>query len=187
MKLHLRMSLLRLKYGATELIRNPWKFLFPISVLIPFIFIWYNRYFFNIDVPLLSQLYRIAVDMLIIIVGVLTLVGVIILIGTPINAKETERRLQQIGFNDHFGSSPILLNTQKIKGTKAQRILFLSLGISKQKWIDHRHEIEDALNITWLSEPVYGGRKNNNRNYIVLVVAKGDIQYKRGTLYDDEF
>ena len=187
MNQHLKVSVLRLKYGVLEIVRHPWKLLFLIAIFIAFVFIWHNRNFFDIDVPLLSQVYHIAIDMLIFIVGVLTLIGAIILIGTPINAKDTERRLLRIGFDDQFGSPPILLNTQKIKGTKAQRMIFFSLGLSKQKWIDRQHDIEDTLNITLLSEPVYGGRKNNNRNYIVLIVAKGDIQHKRSTLYDDEF
>lgn len=181
---------LRLRYGVLAIVRQPWKLIFPVLLLLLSVLAWGNRAKIplpggNGD-PALVALWECAVALLIIMFSALLLLGLAVVLGTPPHAKKIDAALVHVDLVDCYGSGPALISSQRTKGTDIRIMEFLSYGISKEKWERKQSDIEDVLNVHYVERMRYGGRKGNNRNYIVLTVAPGAGAKRAEPLYDDE-
>lgn len=134
--------------------------------------------------PVLVTIWDYAVMLLVWILSVLFTLAILAM--PPLHAKSIESGLQHIALIDRYGFSPALVSNQGLKHSNIRELRFYSRGISKEIWTKRQAAIEDVLNVHWIEEPQYGGRKRNNRNYIVLIVAPGAESKRKEPLYDDE-
>ena len=181
---------LRLRYGLIELFRRPWKACIFAAFLTLCYIAWNGRRkILTLNMvsrtPLLSLIYEHAISALILFMSFLLLLGLLMALGTPHQAKEIERRLSQIGLTDRFGDCPVLVSSKTQKASSVRYLSFFSRGISKEMWEQNRTDIEDALNVSWVDTPKYGGKGAANRNYVVLAVTSGTGIVRKETLYDD--
>ncbi len=136
------------------------------------------------NLPGLVMIWDYAIMLLILLLS--TLAALAILTMPPLHAKNIESGLQHIALIDRYGFSPALVSNQGLKHSNIRELRFYSRGIAKEIWTKRQAAIEDVLNVHWIEEPQYGGRKRNNRNYIVLIVAPGAESKRKEPLYDDE-
>lgn len=179
----------RLSNGFRELVKHPWK-LAPLFALVALcLFVWNNRgrIVFTSSIPLMNTLGSYAVETLTVLLSVIAFSTILGALGTPLHAKRIEEALSHADIVDRYGFSPILVSRQRGKNREVTIMTFFSRGISKEKWKQQQRAIEDVLNVHWVEDVKYGGRHNDNGNYIVLTLASGTGRTVRGeTLYDDE-
>ena len=180
---------LRLSNGVRELIKHPWKLapLFTLAVLC--LLAWNNRgkVAFASSVPLLNALWMYAIEALLVLLSVISLLALLALLGTPCHAKHIEAALAHARVVDRYGFPPALVSRQRDISGEISIMTFYSRGIPQELWEKRRREIEDVLNVRWVEDAKYGGKLNNNGNYIILTVANGTGIVERGEpLYDDE-
>lgn len=136
------------------------------------------------NLPGLVMIWDYAIMLLILLLAMLA--TLVILTMPPLHTKDIESGLQHIALVDRYGFSPALVLNQGLKHSNIRELRFYSRGIAKETWIKRQSAVEDVLNVHWIKEPQYGGRKRNNRNYIVLIVAPGAESKREEPLYDDE-
>lgn len=134
--------------------------------------------------PWLVMVWDYSIMLLILVVSMLFSLAVLTI--PPLHAKSIESGLRHIGLVDHYGFSPALISNQGLKHSNIRKLRFYTRGIAKETWTRRQSAIEDVLNVHWIDEPQYGGRRGNNRNYIVLTVAPGAENKREEPLYDDE-
>lgn len=183
---------LRVRYGIAALFQRPWcAGLFAMFLIASYI-AWDKRdqiialLDLNNGGPLLSLIYGYAVSALFVALFLLLLIGMLMRFGTPKQAKDFELRLLQIGLKDLFDHGPVLVKRKKQRSSSVECMTFFSRGVSKEMWEQNRTSVEDALNVSWVEMPRYGGKRGANRNYIVLTVVPGTGPVRKETLYDDD-
>lgn len=134
--------------------------------------------------PVLVTIWDYTVVILVWVLSVLF--ALVILTMPPLHTKDIESGLQHIALVDRYGFSPALVSNQGLKHSRIRELKFYSRGIAQETWIRRQAAIEDVLNVHWIEEPQYGGRRGNNRNYIVLIVAPGAESKREESLYDEE-
>lgn len=177
---------LRLSNGVRELIKRPWKLAPLLALVVLFVIAWNNRgkVAFTTAIPAISAALAYAIEILIVLLATLSVLGLLVLLGTPYQAKRIEAALAHASVVDRYGSPPVLASWRRDKATGISTMVFFTRGTSKEAWEGKRRDIEDVLNVRWVEDAQYG---NNNSNYIVLTVASGAGTAGRGeTLYDDE-
>lgn len=183
---------LRLRYGLVALFQRPWRVGLLAVFLIGFHIAWNkrNQIFGLLDIskgsPLLSPIYGCAISTLLVVLPLLFLIGLLMRLGTPKQTKDFELRLLQIGLKDRFDDCPVLITREKQRDSSVEYMTFFSRGVSKEVWEQNRADVEDALDISWVDIPRYGGKRGTNRNYIVLTVVSGTGPVRKEPLYDDE-
>lgn len=181
---------LQLTNGVRELIKRPWKIAPLLALVAMFALAWHNRgkVALTTTFPLISAVWMYVVASFIVLFFLIGFVSLLVAIGTPRQAKWIEAELAHIGVVDRYDFSPVLISLQRSKETRqVYTLTFFSRGISKETWEGKRQEVEDVLNVRWIEDARYGGKHDDNRNYIVLTVASGAGTAGRGeTLYDDE-
>ena len=181
---------LRLSNGIRELIRHPWKLAPLLTLVALWLIAWGNRekVVLTSSSPLLCTTWRYVVAILIVEFSAFSLFGLLVVLGTPHQARQTEAGLSHIALVDCLGFPPLLVSWQRNKQSKQIITLtFYSRGISRELWESKRRDVEDVLNVRWIEDVRYGGRRGDNGNYIVLTVASGAGTAGRGEmLYDDE-
>lgn len=179
-----------LRNGICALFRRPFTALLPLSILLLAVIVWNKRD----DIPLpggnndpvLTVVWLYAVSAAIITLAVAFIMVSFTIMGKPKRAKYIESGLALVGIVDRYGCAPVLVNSKRVKNSRVRVLTFFSRGISKERWQGEKAAIEDVLNARYLEDVRYGGRKANNSNYIVLTVAPGAGNIKRGAIYDDE-
>ncbi|NBI10737.1 hypothetical protein D1641_12045 [Colidextribacter sp. OB.20] len=136
------------------------------------------------NLPGLVMIWDYAIMLLILLLSMLA--ALVILTMPPLHTKDIESGLQHIALVDRYGFSPALVLNQGLEHSNIRELRFYSRGIAKETWIKRQSAVEDVLNVHWIEEPQYGGRRRNNRNYIVLIVAPGAESKREEPLYDDE-
>ncbi|MBQ3135778.1 MAG: hypothetical protein IJB75_08255 [Oscillospiraceae bacterium] len=182
---------IRVCYGLRNLFRRPWKLVFFAVVVGVFIVLSSGRTNILLPVevaetPLLSMVYECSIAALRILMFVLLVVGLLIAFGTPRAAREIERNLVHVRLTDRYDWGPVLVEDSRMKGTAVRKLTFYSHGISKEMWESRQQAVEDVLNVQWVDAPCYGGKREDNRNYIVLTVVPGTGPERKEPLYDDE-
>jgi len=179
----------RLWYGFVRLFSQPLTLIFPILLAAVVAVAWLNRDAIPLPsgeaFPGLVEVWQMTLAALIIVFAFLALWGILVLLGTPHHAKKTDAALVRIGLVDRYDLGPALLHIDSVKGTEVSRMEFLSQGISMEVWEDRERAICDALNVHFVEPPSYGGRKGNNRSYILITVAPGAEISQANTLYDE--
>lgn len=182
----------RLRYGFVRFFRQPWTLTLPLLLAVTTILAWLNRKKLSLpgntaQEPFLVELWQITLSVFIVALSFFAFLGIIALLGIPHHAKKIDTALAHAGLVDRYGVAPALLHIQPIKGTAARELTFYAMGIAKASWEEREGDICDALNVHFVELPAYGGRKGNNRNYIVLTVAPGAATDNHQPLLDDEF
>lgn len=181
----------RLLNGFLRLFKQPWTLILPLLLAVVVILAWRNRVKLslpgsNSSLPELVELWQITLSTFIVVLALLLLWGILALLGTPRQAKKIDSALLHIGLVDRYDFGPTLLHIQPIKGTTVRKMTFYSKGIAITHWVERKDDISDVLNVHFVEQPVYGGRKGNHRNYIVLTVAPGADDQPTATLYEDD-
>jgi hypothetical protein len=178
---------LRLCKGFSNIGEKPWKCLFVVMTALVVSVIWsyINKALslINIDIPLFPQVLDWATSALMIIIIFLPIFAVIMLLGSPFNARRIEDNLYA-AFDSKdlkLNGCPILVSREKIKGSKIFVLDFYSMGIALKRWEELQPEIEDALNVH-LVEPIQ--YRGNDRNRILLYCAHGVKPPERSDLIE---
>ena len=180
----------RIWEGVVEMRRCPWKISFLLLLLAFIWFVWEQREAilqpFIKDGDLL-ELCILIFSILIIEIAVLLLLALLQGMGTPRHARQIETQLVHVGLVDRYGLGAVLISRKTEKPYKITTMTFYSQGIPKEQWENRRRAVEDVLNVHYVEDVRYGGKHQNNGNYIVLTVARGASATKReAPLYDDE-
>ena len=180
---------LRLSNGVRELTKRPWKLALLLALVVLVVLAWENRgkVAFATAIPAISAVWAYVVEILIVMLAMLAVLGLLVLLGTPCQAKRIEAAMAHACVTDCYGFPPILVSWHRDKSTGISTMAFFSRGISKEAWERKRRDIEDVLNVRWIEEARYGGKRGDNGNYITLTVASGTGAAGRcEVLYDDE-
>lgn len=178
----------RLFNGLRELIKHPWKLAPLLALVFLCLFVWSNRdrAALTSPFPLLNALWAYTVAAFIALLSVLAFVGLLVVLGTPRQARRIEDALHHVPIVDRYDFPPILVSRQRIKGGRAETLEFYSSGIPTDLWEAKQQKIEDELNMRWIEKLEFGGWPKENSKYIVLTVAKGRRIGRGEPLYDDE-
>lgn len=182
---------LRLKSGIKEVVTRPWKGILVVLLCVLFVFLWNVRNMlsrpFQGSIPLLSDACSYLIALFIPLIFLLSLMGLLHLLGTPTKARVTDGRLAEIGLCSRYGHAPALISRQRVKGTSVSVMVFYSLGVGLERWEKQSAEVQDALDIHLVEAIKYGGKNGHNRNIIVITAAPGAENTQSVVLYDDEF
>lgn len=179
----------RIRCSVMELVRKPWKVLLIAVLCVVTVLVYGNKPAILALFPgdgrfkLPTQILSISFSAMIVLGFTVSLLGLLILLGTPLHAKRIETSLIHVGLTDRFGFPPVLVFFGKTSKRSAVRTMqFLSRGIAREEWEKRQYAIEDVLNCHF-TEPITYGK---SRNYIVLTVAPGVAATRTEPLYDDE-
>lgn len=181
----------RLWHGFKRLFQQPWTLAFPLLLAIAAVLAWHNTDKLplpggNEAIPEMVILWQLVLRALVVVLTVLAFLLLLALLGTPCRAKKIDNALSHAGLVDRYGLAPALLYVQPVKDTAAiRKVIFYSKGVPLTRWVEQEGDISDALNVHFVEPPAYGGKKGNNRNYIVLTVAPGAGNQPTPVLYDD--
>lgn len=179
-----------LRNGICAPFKRPYTTMFPLFVIALALIAWHKRTDIPLlggsSDPLLAKLWEYSISAVILVLAVTFLLLSLVFIGKPREAKRIENSLALAKIVDRYGYPPILIDSKKAKYGNVKIWEFYSRGIPRESWEGEKSAIEDVLNIRYVEDVRYGGRKGNNRNYIVLTVALGANSLNRGPLYDDE-
>ena len=179
----------RIRCGVMEIFRKPWKALLIAVLCVVTVLMYGNKPVILALFPINSrsrlpmQICSISVSAIIILAFIFSFVGLLVLLGTPLHAKQIEASLAHIGLTDRYGFPPVLVVFGKAcRNPAIKEMHFYSRGIDRLLWIQRQAAIEDILNVT-ITEPISYGK---SRNYIVLTVVPGAATRRTEPLYDDE-
>ena len=108
--------------------------------------------------------------------------ALLVLLGTPIGAKEINERLLRTGLINHAGETPLLINKSFDRKTGVTIMEFESNGIPLYAWEDSKENIEAILNVNIIE--IRQGRK---RNRIILKTVSGDMHIPTIANWRDEY
>jgi len=111
------------------------------------------------------------------------LVGVVILMGTPISSRTTKANLQRIGLVNHAGEVPALISKRKDKANPRVSVWeFDACGIPLKEWEDKRQRIEAALNMN-IVKMVWGKDKRR----VLLYAATAETELEKTIYWHDKY
>lgn len=176
------------RYRLLNLLHTPGKLLVLLPVLAVALVLWQYR---NAVIPKeisadLAELYQFVVPMVIVVLAAVFAFAVLDIAAVPRHAKRYERALFAANLTTCETIAPALLSRRHIKGSSIHVLTFYSIGVSCEYWLKNQSAAEDALNVTFIEPPTYGGRKGMNRNLIVLTVTDGVNERRKEPLLDDE-
>ncbi len=130
--------------------------------------------------PFSSDLFLMIFYTIMAVIWVIGLMGIIRMLGTPINSRKIEGELVDIGFSDKDGNPPVLIaRTNEKKGI---RLEFYSPKISFVKYEDHIADIETALNIK-----VVDIKPGRDVQHVVIRGIKSGKENKEMILWKDDY
>lgn len=158
------------------------------AVGVVFLVIGERRLLLNFEVyPLIYSVLELCTKFLIVMFSVISVIGIVQIIG-QITAMKDEGDMNLV-FGDRRdvkNQPPILISKKVIKKKDVTVRKFYST-IPMKRWQEKKEVICDIMNIHIIGEIEYGGKHNNNGNYIVIKSARGRKPTERGVLYDDTF
>lgn len=180
----------RFTLGLQQMITHPilnfiW-LVFAVGVV--FLVIGERRLLSSFEVyPLIYSIVGLCMKFLIVMFSVVSVIGIVQIIG-KITAMKDEGDMNLV-FGDRRdikNQPPILISKRTIK-KKGVTVREFYSSISMERWKEKKEVICDIMNIHIIGEIEYGGKHNNNGNYIVIKSARGRKPTERGVLYDDTF
>ena len=175
-------KVIRIVSGIKNIWHDKWKVVFPIIYVLIIFEIWkfgkdYMPLFNYLSLP---QLYVWILGAFMLAMAVMGLLLILILLGTPIKSKETEKGLTEIGFVDNTGKSPTLLSKKKDKN--GMILEFYSPRLPFYEYEEHRAEIETAMNIKIISVEL----GKDMQHVIIKAIASGGSTPKM-IMWDDTY
>lgn len=139
--------IIRFIAGLKHIWRKKWLVAIPVSYIVAIYIIWLKgkSYIPEFKFAMIPHLYKLIFMIFLIEMAVIGLLGIISMIGKPMNGKRIEKRLSDIGFRDENKIAPMLVT--KIKDNKIYTYEFYSPSISIVEY-DKKHAVlETALNV----------------------------------------
>lgn len=180
----------RFTLGVQQLITYPlWNLIWIVFALgITFFIIAERKLFSSFSVyPLFAPIFNGCMYFLTIFIPVMCAIGIVQFIG-KVTAIRDEADLNIVFYEnrDVKNQTPILTFKKKDKKSGVIARQFYTT-IPMERWQEKKEAIADRLNIHFVRDITYGGRKKNKGNYIYFESAKGRKPTERGVLYDDTF
>lgn len=184
-----RKQLLRIRLGFFQFVHKPvlnllWLFVVTFTVVITIL---KNEIVEITNIPpIIKPIFNITINLFVFLIPALLILALLERIG-ELTARRDEAKLM-IAFSakDLRNGCPILISKRKAKGTDVTVREFYS-NIPYDVWIEKKESIADAMNVHFVEDIQYGGKKSNNGKIIVIKTAKGRKPTDRGVLYDEEF
>lgn len=170
--------------GIEGIVKDKKKAIVFVIYILLICFLWLTRekifkFYYNPYLPNVSQLYA---ELLLPLAITLSLIGVILLLGTPLGSDRISRNLMRIGLVNHAGEAPKLIRETLDKNTKVSVMEFEANGIPKTKWVDKSLDIEASLNIH-----IVKCEEGINKRRILLYVVSADKQLPALLHWKDEY
>lgn len=174
----------RFTLGIEGIVKDKKKAIVFVIYILLICFLWVTRekifkFYYNPYLPNMSQIYS---ELLLPLTITLSLIGVIILLGTPLGSDRISRNLMRIGLVNHAGEAPKLIRETLDKNSKVSVMEFETNGIPKTKWIDKSLDIEASLNIH-----IIKCEEGINKRRILLYVVSADKQLPALLHWKDEY
>ncbi len=135
------------------------------------------------DMPLVSPVLFVLVDLLLPIMLVGGTFIILVLFGTPFGLTRTENELRRIGMTNRAGEVPILLTRKKHQTQSEVDILeFDGVGIPLTDWESARSKIEAAMNVNIVK--ISEGR---NKRTILMHIVKSDNRLSDKIDWSDDY
>lgn len=137
----------RIKAGIHQILGNKLLLFIPLIALIVIgVLTFYGKAKLQtLEYPFSSVVFNYVFLIFMSEIAILSVAGVVILIGYPHEAKRYEHQLLKVGFIDKSGAAPILLSKRKDKNGTI--LIFFSDGIPLAEYKKNSEEIETALNL----------------------------------------
>ncbi len=180
---------LRIYTGLQQLIYRP-HYIFLIFGLVGlYLVVWrYKDMFYSvITIPeIIMPIYQHFISTMLIIIFILFTLVLIKQIGWWYARKDESALIVAFKPADLRNGYPILISKKRVKGTKVVKREFYT-KIPKHRWEELQKEIEDSMNVSFVTPYVEYGGKNKDKSYRIVIYSTPTRNYKvRGTLYDDE-
>lgn len=184
-----KMQWYRFTLGIQQLITYPlWNLIWIVFALgVAFFIIAERKLFSSFSVyPLFAPIFNGCMYFLMIFIPVTCAIGIVQFIG-KITAINEEADLSIVFGDNHVkNQTPILIYKKKDKKSGVIARQFYTT-IPMERWQEKKEAIADRLDIHFVGDITYGGKKKNRGNYIYFESAKGRKTTERGVLYDDTF
>ncbi len=185
-----RKQLLRIRLGFFQFVHKPvlnllWLFVVAFTVVITIL---KNEIVEITNIPpIIKPIFNITINLFVFLIPALLILALLERIG-ELTARRDEAKLM-IAFSakDLRNGCPILISKRKAKDTEDVTVREFYSNIPYDAWIEKKESIADAMNIHFVEDIQYGGKKSNNGKRIVIKTAKGRKPTDRGVLYDEEF
>lgn len=188
-KTNLEYSFYKFKQGISQ-IKNK-AFAKIVVVIYIAIIIWVGRYISDLTIQneILKLIpYKSIIKMLYVICVIAFTPLLTMLIGTPMESKNTAENLCRINFTNYIGEPPMLISKEYDKTKNVMKLVFLSNGIPISDWYTKRDKIEAVLNI-YMTDISVG----KNQKEIVISAVSGNrqlpkiIEWNKNNLSDIDF
>lgn len=177
----------RLRLGLQQLVLRPYNMAVPILLIFLLTKLWQLKWKFlpYKAIPLsLLPIYQYIISFGTVLIPLVFLLGFLHFLG-EITARQDESNLI-VAFTekDLRNGHPILVSRKKFQGDVTIREFYTNIPL--KIWVARKEEISDIMNIHFVTEIEYGGKKRDNGNRIILYTAPTRKRIDRGQLYDSE-
>ncbi len=113
---------------------------------------------------------------------IITGVFILIRLGTPIGATNTNENLWRIGLTNHAGEVPLLLRKYRESDSEVTIMEFVPNGISRTEWEDKQEKIETALDIY-----IVKIEEGKNKKRLILHTVTGDCKLPKFMYWQEKY
>lgn len=113
---------------------------------------------------------------------IITGVFILIRLGTPIGATNTNENLWRIGLTNHAGEVPLLLRKYKETDSEVTIMEFVPNGIPRTEWEDKQEKIETALDIY-----IVKIEEGKNKKCLILHTVTGDCKLPKFMYWQEKY
>lgn len=180
---------LRIYTGLQQLFYRPYYNLLVLGLVGLFFVIWKSKdkFYSVITIPeIIEPIYQQFISVMLIIIFGLLILALIKQIGMWFARNDESALIIAFKPADLRNGYPILISKKRVKGTRVVKREFYT-KIPKHRWEELQEEIEDSMNVSFVTPNVEYGGKNKDKSYRMVIYSTPTRNYKeRGTLYDDE-
>ncbi len=113
---------------------------------------------------------------------IITGVFILIRLGAPIGATNTNENLWRIGLTNHAGEAPLLLRKYRESDSEVTIMEFVPNGIPRTEWEDKQEKIETALDI-YITKIEEG----KNKKRLILHTVTGDCKLPKFMYWQEKY
>ena len=147
-KTQLKYNFCRMGAGFKEIISKPYAKIITITYFLIVIFAGiyiFGRNIQNMDVFYIF--YMRLLRLLYLPIAIIAGAFVLMCLGTPVGATNTNENLWRVGLTNHAGEAPLLLRKYKETDREGVIMEFIPNGIPRIDWEDKKDKIETALDV----------------------------------------
>lgn len=113
---------------------------------------------------------------------IITVVFILIRLGTPIGATNINENLWRIGLTNHAGEAPLLLRKYRESDSEITIMEFVPNGIPRTEWEDKQEKIETALDIY-----IVKIEEGKNKKRLILHTVTGDCKLPKFMYWQEKY